>query len=257
MQNLEAHPLALMFPPISPEEMAEIVADVKKHGVLEPVWLYEGKVLDGWHRYCAAVEAGREAKFREWRGDDPVAFVVSMNIMRRHLTAEMRAATMALAAKTAGTLVRLEQGHVASQIDDRKDSGHAVRTPHIMKQANVSERTAIAAIRVADERPDLAAKVAAGQMSLTDAVSVVRLAPHRDRERQRSVRKEQRKHEDNPREVKKFIDATANYDAAVRDAFGVIKAGKFTPEAARFAARKMAALHETMRRLENMLEAVK
>jgi hypothetical protein len=256
MQNLEAHPLALMFPPISPEEMAEIVSDVKKHGVLEPVWLYEGKVLDGWHRYCAAVEAGKEAKFREWRGDDPWAFVVSMNIMRRHLTAEMRAATMALAAKKVGALVRLEPGRVDTQLGS-DEHHHAIRTPEVMKSANVGQQTALRAVRVADAAPELAEKVAAGQMSLTDADLAVRGAGTQERHQKHEAKKEQRKHEDNPREVKRFIDATAQYDAAVRDAFGVIKAGKFTPEAARFAARKMAALHETMRRLENMLEAVK
>jgi hypothetical protein len=32
-----------------------------------------------------ALKAGVEPKIREWKGKDPMAFVISMNVMRRHL----------------------------------------------------------------------------------------------------------------------------------------------------------------------------
>jgi hypothetical protein len=166
MKRLEPHPLAQMFPAIPPDEMAQVVADIKKHGVIEPIWMYEGKVLDGWHRYQAAIKAGKEPKVREWKGDDPMAFIVSMNIMRRHLIGEQRAATMALAAKKLGVLKRgpqIGQGH----------SDVGVRTDDVANAANVHPRVASRAIRVADADPNLAGKVAGGQIGLTEADQII------------------------------------------------------------------------------------
>ena len=68
-------------------------------GFIEPfIRIYEGKILDGWHRYRAAQELNliRKLKFQEWDEDerkdgDPKAFVLARNIERRHLTPRQRA----------------------------------------------------------------------------------------------------------------------------------------------------------------------
>ncbi len=45
--------------------------------------LYEGKVLDGWHRYQACLKAGAEPRTEPYTGSDPAAYVCSVNLHRR------------------------------------------------------------------------------------------------------------------------------------------------------------------------------
>ena len=51
--QLEPHPLAALFPPIPEEELAELGRDIALHGQVEPIVLYQGKILDGVNRYRA------------------------------------------------------------------------------------------------------------------------------------------------------------------------------------------------------------
>jgi ParB-like chromosome segregation protein Spo0J len=60
MIQLEPHPLAALFPPIPEEELAELGRDIALHGQLEPIALYQGKILDGVNRYKACRRMNRE-----------------------------------------------------------------------------------------------------------------------------------------------------------------------------------------------------
>lgn len=72
------------MPPLELEALAE---DIQKHGQREPGVLYEGMVLDGWHRYLACNKAGVKFTAVKFDGDDPGAFVISKNRHRRHQSA--------------------------------------------------------------------------------------------------------------------------------------------------------------------------
>jgi phage N-6-adenine-methyltransferase len=84
------HPVANLFPLMAEAEFDALVADIAEHGQHEAIWLYEDKVLDGRNRLRACEMLGLAPEFREYTGDDPQSFVVSLNLHRRHLTREQR-----------------------------------------------------------------------------------------------------------------------------------------------------------------------
>jgi hypothetical protein len=86
------HPAATVFPALDPAEYEALRDDVKRNGVIEPIFVdAKGRVLDGRHRLRAAHEAGRPCAALVYDGPDPVEFVLSMNLHRRHLTEGQRA----------------------------------------------------------------------------------------------------------------------------------------------------------------------
>ena len=94
--KLEQHELSAAFPSMTDTELIALTDDVSIHGQRDAGTLFEGKVLDGWHRYQACELAGIQFNADQYIGDDPVGFVMSRNAHRRHLTASQRAAAIVL-----------------------------------------------------------------------------------------------------------------------------------------------------------------
>jgi len=91
-EKLQTHPIADLMPSMSEEEYKNLIEDINVNGLIEPIYLFEGKILDGRHRYRACVELGIEPRFEEYSGNSPVSFVISKNLKRRHLTESQKAA---------------------------------------------------------------------------------------------------------------------------------------------------------------------
>jgi ParB-like chromosome segregation protein Spo0J len=91
--KLEPHELSRLFPPISEEDFNKLAADIKLHGLHQPIMRYQDKILDGNNRYraCELLKI-TPTKFVDFDGDDAAArnYVISANIHRRHLNAEQR-----------------------------------------------------------------------------------------------------------------------------------------------------------------------
>jgi ParB-like chromosome segregation protein Spo0J len=89
--SLKIHELASIFPPLAPDELAALAADIKANGLRQPIIMHGPAILDGRNRWEACQIAGVAPRFEKYQGDDPVAYVISANIHRRHLNAGQRA----------------------------------------------------------------------------------------------------------------------------------------------------------------------
>ena len=92
---MKAHPFADVLPLLEGEAFDSLVADIRANGLLEPITIHEGLILDGRNRYRACEAAGIEPKFLEFDGDDPLGFVLSLNVHRRHLSESQRGMVVA------------------------------------------------------------------------------------------------------------------------------------------------------------------
>lgn len=115
LPEYEQHPLAIALMPggMDEPEFEAFCEDVSERGVLFPGTLYEGKVLDGWHRYRASHRTGTRMKFVEYEGKDPAGYIAAVNVLRRKLSSLQRALVGA----------RLHRDHGLSQRDVCKKLG--------------------------------------------------------------------------------------------------------------------------------------
>ncbi len=89
-KQIENHVLADIFPMLDPESFDLLVEDIKSNGLIQKIYLYENKILDGRNRYRACLKAGVTPEFEEFKGRDALSFVVSANLHRRHLTTDQK-----------------------------------------------------------------------------------------------------------------------------------------------------------------------
>ena len=166
----EFHPLANLFPLLEGAECDALVADIKAHGVREPVITYDGKILDGRNRVKAAIAAGAEVPFREYEGDDPLGFVISLNLHRRHLNESQRA-------MVAANIANMDEGRP-------KETAQicAVSQDEAAAMLNVSRRTVQAAVKVRDDaEPELVAAVEQGKIAVSQAAQIASRPPEEQR----------------------------------------------------------------------------
>ena len=89
--NYLQHPLSAAFPAMQDDEYQSLKDSIVEIGVQNAITLYEGMVLDGWHRFNAANEAGMACPAVELGDIDPRDFVLAQNKARRNLTRSQRA----------------------------------------------------------------------------------------------------------------------------------------------------------------------
>jgi ParB-like chromosome segregation protein Spo0J len=83
---MKHHEYANLFPMLPDSELQALAADIAANGLQTPITTLDDMILDGRNRHRACEIAGVDPTFDEYLGGDPLGFVVSHNLHRRHLT---------------------------------------------------------------------------------------------------------------------------------------------------------------------------
>jgi N6-adenosine-specific RNA methylase IME4 len=147
------HPAAMIFPLMTGEPFDELVADIKKHGLLHPIIEIGNAILDGRNRYLACIEAGVPIHTVKYSGKDPVGYVLACNLHRRHLNESQRA----MVAARMAILGRAKRANL-----------RAPSTPEAAQLMNVSPRSVADAKKVQEHaHARLAERVDAGEVAVS------------------------------------------------------------------------------------------
>jgi hypothetical protein len=185
---MKLHQLCELFPKIDGEAYEVLKADIARNGLLNPIVMYGDTILDGQNRFRACTELGVSPRFTEFKGDNILEFVLAQNLHRRHLTPGQSATIVALAqdwakAQKSGAITK---GSESDTIAKRAD------------KSGTSKRTQSTADKLAKEAPELAKKVASGEVTLNQAIKEIQPAKPED-------------------EAFDHFDVTESYEAEVKE----------------------------------------
>lgn len=205
---LEFHPLANLFPLIEGKAFEDLARDITENDLQDPIELLDGKILDGRNRYRALVrynivDADLTADdlldgagiFVDWREqhpfDDPLTWVLSKNLHRRHLDESQRAIVASkLETLTHGGDRRSEPVEVPVQDANLLEQAPPApaEQPRIDRRTaadmlNVSPRSVASAKKVIEQgSPELVAEVEQGRLAVSVAEKLARLPKPRQSE---------------------------------------------------------------------------
>mgnify|MGYP002737191602 CR=1 FL=1 len=173
------HPLSAAFPGLNEEDFRGLIDDIDANGVREKIVVYEGMILDGWHRYSACMELSvKNIPMLEYEGDDPVGFVLSKNLHRRHLDASQRAFALAQlsewqekSGRPSHNLERIKSGKITGLSADKA-----------AELAGVSEKTMRQARAATKAVPEVQEAVTKGEIAVSEAAKLSKLEPEQQRE---------------------------------------------------------------------------
>ncbi len=176
------HPAAALFPMMTDEEHAALVADVREHGFTTHIVVTDDDLLlDGRNRLLASWDAELDVGIRRFTPTSPVQYVMSENLHRRHLTTGQKAMVGldALPLLEAEARERMAMGGRSAAPGRPSEKGVA-ELPQVLERAplardraadlvGTSGRAVAQAKRVEQQAPDLAVAVRAGTLALDAA----------------------------------------------------------------------------------------
>jgi ParB-like nuclease family protein len=157
---LPVHPAADVFPMLSDEELDDLAEDIKANGLIQPLVIAavdnEWTLVDGRNRREACRIAGVQPHVQDLNGTDPLSYIISSNIHRRHMNKGQQAMAMAM------IYPEPQQGKRTDLLNKSTSAKLA------FDKASLSRARA-----VLRHSPELAHQVLGGRFSLNDAFADV------------------------------------------------------------------------------------
>jgi ParB-like chromosome segregation protein Spo0J len=184
--NYRVHPVASMFPLLEGEEFEKFRDSIKSQGQQQPIIVQGDTLIDGRNRLRACLELELDPIVEEYRSTLPAGrYILVSNIRRRHLLADQRISISSKAIRWIAAEAAERRKHAGKSADGvaggrgRKNltpkSGQGLErherstAGQIADSAKSTRYKAEQMMRVEDHAPELADKVAKGEMSLRDA----------------------------------------------------------------------------------------
>ena len=161
------HPLSAAFPAMSAEDFQALTDSIDNIGIQNPITLFEGMVIDGWHRYSAALRLGMDCPTVELGDVDPREFVMAQNKARRHTTQAQLA--MATTAVYQWHPAHRQEAHTECEVKTNSQlAAIAGVHPNTITQAKTV---------TAQAAPAVVAAVKSGELGLPKAAAIAKLPP--------------------------------------------------------------------------------
>jgi len=200
------HPFADLFPMLDDHDLKALADDIKENGLRQPLIVdADGLLIDGRNRLAACELATVTPDFMTLNGLDPVMFILSANVSRRHMTKGQIAIVAARAelanapdggttnapdgqpsfgwkkaahlrveklvsrqvVDRAGTLVLYAPDLADQVLDNTKDFKPAVREAEARRDEVTSAESRLAILK--EDTPELAAAVEDGSLEIKEA----------------------------------------------------------------------------------------
>lgn len=181
-KNHRLHPAADLLPKMTDEEYQSLKEDIRSKGLRQPIVVdSQGRILDGRHRQRACDELGITPTFQPYRGKDPIGFVLSLNLRRRHLSASQLAAVAAQAEEMYAAQARERMSKAGRSAAPGRPAEKGCATGHTLsgvgsralaeaaEAVGASTRSAARAKRVMENDPKTFEQVKAGEITVKAA----------------------------------------------------------------------------------------
>lgn len=170
---LEFHEYANLFPMMSEAEIADLSQDIWKHGQEHPIIIHEGKILDGRNRWKACQLGLIEPKLKDYDGADALAFVISLNLKRRHMSESQRAMAAARLATLMHGTNQFSKEDVPIGTSSHRDGVTKEAAAEMLKVGTTS--VARAKLVQKTGAPELVAAVESGEITVNAAEQIAKL----------------------------------------------------------------------------------
>ena len=245
------HELSATFPAMGADDFQALKDSIENIGVQNPITLFDGMVIDGWHRYTAAMELGMACPTVELGDVDPRDFVLAQNKARRHITqAQLATATTEVYSWRPNGQNQHTEKRVATECPPSKTNAELAAIAGVgvatIKQAKAVQTNAV---------PEVIAAVKAGEIGLPKAAKIAQLPKE---EQAAAIAKPMLKvvqTEEAPPEYTE-LDAAHDQISGLQDALAVATMGDVSDEDKTQAATLMSELRARIKTLEATLKAV-